>query len=363
MAIDWNSRQLSRRLACYPAQWTTPDTFSHLMQEMDEKLREHYDALSLRSAGSLDDGWMQFRVRGTTTGEQEARVPAQSCSLRSSALRFSEGFGLIVTDVSIPHAFYSEIIGGGWISIQIRTSGRTNHHFENRKQVWAGPCVSIYALPDGYPKGMSSEESQRIQAATILVRPEYLKERFPEIVPFIPFDLSGDRITAPAVVHYPMPAAVCDMVMALWADESDPFLRRLTFEARTLHLIAAVLAPQRGAVVGDGLSPRDIKSLQDARQYLARNFVEPPSLAELGRMVGLNRRKLTEGFKQAYGETVYQYCIKQRMARAQELLLRKRLSVTETALEVGYTNPGNFTKAFKQYYGILPRHLHTSLGT
>ncbi len=43
-----------------------------------------------------------------------------------------------------------------------------------------------------------------------------------------------------------------------------------------------------------------------------------------------------------------------RLKRAAQLLLEKRLSVTQVAFEVGFNNPPYFTKAFRQQYGCLP---------
>jgi AraC-like DNA-binding protein len=42
------------------------------------------------------------------------------------------------------------------------------------------------------------------------------------------------------------------------------------------------------------------------------------------------------------------------MARARTLLLETELSITQIALEVGYEYAGNFTTAFKRYFGVPP---------
>ncbi len=43
-----------------------------------------------------------------------------------------------------------------------------------------------------------------------------------------------------------------------------------------------------------------------------------------------------------------------RLKRAAQMLLEKRLSVTQVAFEVGFNNPPYFTKAFRQQFGCLP---------
>ena len=43
-----------------------------------------------------------------------------------------------------------------------------------------------------------------------------------------------------------------------------------------------------------------------------------------------------------------------RMERALLLLLRQNRNITETAYELGFTNPSYFTKCFKKKYNSLP---------
>ena len=61
-------------------------------------------------------------------------------------------------------------------------------------------------------------------------------------------------------------------------------------------------------------------------------------------------RKLLAITGEPPGELLRSY----RLKRAAQLLLEKRLSVTQVALEVGFNNPPYFTKAFRQQYGCLP---------
>jgi AraC-like DNA-binding protein len=43
-----------------------------------------------------------------------------------------------------------------------------------------------------------------------------------------------------------------------------------------------------------------------------------------------------------------------KLKKAAKLLVEKKLSVTQIALEIGFNSPSHFTKAFKQMFNCLP---------
>ena len=61
-------------------------------------------------------------------------------------------------------------------------------------------------------------------------------------------------------------------------------------------------------------------------------------------------RKMIAITGQAPGEFIRVFKLK----KAAQLILEKRLSVTQISLEVGFNSPSHFTKAFQQYFNCLP---------
>ena len=55
------------------------------------------------------------------------------------------------------------------------------------------------------------------------------------------------------------------------------------------------------------------------------------------------------------GVTPHRYVVLLKMQHARSLLRRTDLSVTEVALESGYTHLGHSAAAFKREFGLLPR--------
>jgi AraC-like DNA-binding protein len=61
-------------------------------------------------------------------------------------------------------------------------------------------------------------------------------------------------------------------------------------------------------------------------------------------------RKMIAITGQAPGEFIRVF----RLKKAAQLLLEKKLNVTQISLEVGFNSPSHFTKAFQQYFNCLP---------
>ncbi len=102
------------------------------------------------------------------------------------------------------------------------------------------------------------------------------------------------------------------------------------------------------------LQPDDVMKLQSARTIMMKQMSTPPSISELARKVGLNERKIKQGFKELFGSTVYSFLRDYRMEQAKLMFDRDQKSVTDVACAVGYSNISHFGVIFRQHYGIRP---------
>ncbi|KAF0866097.1 AraC family transcriptional regulator [Pseudomonas sp. LD120] len=100
----------------------------------------------------------------------------------------------------------------------------------------------------------------------------------------------------------------------------------------------------------------DIERIHAARDLLLRSLQASPSLSELSRQVGLNPRKLTAGFRQVFGTSVYAYLQEQRLGEAYRLLASGETNVSSAAYRVGYS-PAHFSTAFRKRFGVSPKSL------
>jgi AraC-like DNA-binding protein len=110
------------------------------------------------------------------------------------------------------------------------------------------------------------------------------------------------------------------------------------------------------------LTGHDIDRVHQAKDILIERLKHPPSLLELARQVGLNDRKLKQGFRQVFGTTVFGYLHNYRMQQAQQLLIAGQTNVRETAQLVGYASQSAFNAAFKKRFGVNPKVMQRGEG-
>lgn len=80
------------------------------------------------------------------------------------------------------------------------------------------------------------------------------------------------------------------------------------------------------------------------------------SIVSLAAYSGINRQKLTTGFKSLFGQTIYTYYQHKRMQLAQTLLVTSDLPI-KLVSKAGYGNTSNFSIAFRKFYGITPAQM------
>ena len=99
----------------------------------------------------------------------------------------------------------------------------------------------------------------------------------------------------------------------------------------------------------------NVKRIRQAKEIMISRMIEPPTLVELAEEVGLSLKKLKEGFKQVYGDSVFSFLFDYKMEHARKLLESGRYNVNEIGLKVGYSTSSHFIAAFKKKYGTTPK--------
>ena len=131
------------------------------------------------------------------------------------------------------------------------------------------------------------------------------------------------------------------------------YLKAKTYEL--LSMLTHFLTKNSEAACPYFLDQNTRKKLENAKNILENNIVEPPLTSELSERVHLSLQKLNKGFKQVYGMSIQGYLINRRMIVSQELLISKKHTVKEIALRVGYSTSSHFIAAFKKKFGTTPK--------
>jgi AraC family transcriptional activator of pyochelin receptor len=106
---------------------------------------------------------------------------------------------------------------------------------------------------------------------------------------------------------------------------------------------------------------QNVLKIRKAKDIIISRMSEPPSLQELALEIGLNLKKLKEGFKQIYGDTVYSFLFDYKMEHARKLLESNQFNVNEVGSQVGYSTASHFIAAFKKKFGTTPKKYIMSL--
>ena len=105
----------------------------------------------------------------------------------------------------------------------------------------------------------------------------------------------------------------------------------------------------------------NVRRIRQAKEIIIARMAEPPTLQELSDEIGLSLKKLKEGFKQVYGDSVFSFLFDYKMEYARKMLETGRYNVNEVGLKVGYSTASHFISAFKKKYGTTPKKYLMSL--
>lgn len=119
----------------------------------------------------------------------------------------------------------------------------------------------------------------------------------------------------------------------------------------SLSIIVDTLSHQSGR--DTVFKPDDRAKIIQAQNLIASSYHLDWTIAKLARHIGLNERKLKEGFRYMVGNSVHAYLREVRLEAAARLLLDGE-SVTQAALSVGFESLSHFSKIFTAAKGVPP---------
>lgn len=87
-----------------------------------------------------------------------------------------------------------------------------------------------------------------------------------------------------------------------------------------------------------------------AKSIIDSDISLQPDISFLSTQCRLSEFHFLRSFKEAFSITPHQYLLKRRMEKSMQLLATGKISVTDTAYEVGFSNVCSFSKCFKKYF-------------
>ena len=144
----------------------------------------------------------------------------------------------------------------------------------------------------------------------------------------------------------------------------NPSIKNLYFTGKAYELLSLYFNRSDDANIEQCpflVDESNVIKIRKAKDIIVSRMAEPPSLHELSEEIGLNLKKLKEGFKQIYGDSVFSFLFDYKMEIARGLLESGEHNVNEVGLKVGYSTSSHFISAFKKKYGTTPKKYVQSL--
>lgn len=155
----------------------------------------------------------------------------------------------------------------------------------------------------------------------------------------------------------------------LLCDISDPPISSIQLEVeeggyqacRLLHqrLLSKSEKPFNISIKPTGIKERlstSVFNISDSHalniiRYISDNYMNDISIADILANATLSRRSIEMKFKNATGQTIYQYLISMRIEHLAYMLITTNRSPSELAYEVGFRDLSNIFRTFKKYKG------------
>ncbi len=166
-----------------------------------------------------------------------------------------------------------------------------------------------------------------------------------------------DRIISPSM------AIVLNQLLSYNLNQS---VKSLYFKGKAYELLSLYFNRSEDADIEQCpflVDETNVTKIRKAKEIIIARMAEPPSLQELADEIGLNLKKLKEGFKQIYGDSVFSFLFDYKMEVARKLLESGDNNVNEVGHRVGYSTSSHFIAAFKKKYGTTPKKYVMSLSS
>lgn len=173
------------------------------------------------------------------------------------------------------------------------------------------------------------------------------------------FERVGGRLPEQCDRGAHLPSALRAIVIAIRECVLSGETRKIYRLGKSIELlcetIRAIDASELVPLASEGaLSVEDTRRVIAARRIIDERWSEKLTLDGIARACGLNRAKLTRGFRDMYNCTIAEALAERRLSHASRMLRTTDLPVSSIGYENGYLNNASFARAFGRRFGLSP---------
>ncbi len=154
-------------------------------------------------------------------------------------------------------------------------------------------------------------------------------------------------------LHIPTLNTLFSNVLTEFHNTGDSF-NELMLDALITSILLKIIRTNSEPFIDETEHSKQI--LPKILHYIDNNFLNIRNLDELSNYFGYSYNYLYKLFKKYGNESIQSYFLRIKMEHAKTLLLQNK-SVEEISEILGYTNPYNFSRAFKKHFGLSPSNI------
>lgn len=228
------------------------------------------------------------------------------------------------------------------------------------------PYTEIHLILDGAVHWWVEEEKYLLPPGTVYITKP--GERHGGVHNLVqPCSLTWLQVDGDALDDRAMAAELAQLPLRQWngAQELVGYIQAILMECRrpqpdsrrvvaaNLHLFLAHLLRQSSRTSRQPIHPPHFGELL---RYIDGRLADPrpPSIDELCRHANLSRSRIFQLFNQHVGQSPISYVVSHKIEAAKKRLLQSDVSVTQLALESGFSTSQHFATVFKRITGTTP---------
>jgi len=152
-------------------------------------------------------------------------------------------------------------------------------------------------------------------------------------------------------------AAYDDYLLGKWIGdiEKPDFEEVILLEMRArLRRLAHHSSPEKESHQ-PSIHSKEVNHVERIAIYIGQNYRDTIEASDIGEAVGLHPDYANAIFKKAFGTTLSEYIIEERVSHAQRKLITTDENISSIAFECGFSSISWFNACFKQMNGCTPR--------
>lgn len=291
--------------------------------------------------------------------------PHQTTLIGDSYIRIDNSCVVCILGIRVFQPFISQIIRRDYITIQyLQVSGNYYHHHNGQAHHIKSGSFTLTAAEKSHTEILqlrTHSTTVPTRAVSIHIHRDHLVETFglnPDLWLKEYRDAFFNRSKLTLSVASPLTPDMWLALDSLLDCSFEEPIRTMYLKAKTMELLMLTVV-QLNNISRPGSSgklssnERDQRLIDIAALIYRRELHNPPSIDELSRRIGINRNKLTSGFRSCFGATPAEYSRNLRLEWATRRLA-DGVAIGQVAAETGYDSLAAFSRAYRQHYGYAP---------